>query len=184
MKVLSRKPGPSIAKRATADGVANASLHDDEDSEEESKRKRESEFEERQRRAKLEREEKVRKYAEARERIMGASGPGSPKSKPESRDSSQGRGDGRRPRGRGASSLNGQPTSAGQSPARPMPSTSNGLVFDPEDMTRRLPRKDVTASPDSVVQPKDGEPLRQPRGPENSGRGGFGFPGRGGRPGA
>ena len=102
MMLLSRKP-------AAKNGV------DDDDSEEERRKKNEASFEERKRRAAIEREEKVKKYAEARERIMGSSTPGTPATN--SRESSQGR-DNRKPRGKQPSNMNSRPTSAGQSPAR------------------------------------------------------------------
>lgn len=176
MKVLSRKPAPSNAKRGGTNGMAGLSLDDDdEDSEEEARKKAQLDFEERQRRAKTEREEKVRKYAEARERIMGPSAPGSPA--PTSRESSQGRGDSKRgPRGKGNGYRDGQSTSGGQSPARQTSGVSSEKqLFDPEDMSRRLPvRREANASP------RQGEPTRQPLGPEGSSRG-FSFAGRGGR---
>lgn len=160
MTVLSRKP--MLAKRDPTNG------DDGDDSEEEARKKKEADFEERKRRAAIEREEKVKKYAEARERIMGTSNSASG-----SRESSQGR-DNRRTRGKAS-----RPTSAGQSPARTVPvqnaSTGGQQVFDPEDMGRRLvPRRETPSTP------KEGEPARQPKGPDA--RGGFGF-GRGGRTG-
>lgn len=160
--LLSRKP-PTIAKKG-ADG------DDDEDSEEERRKKRESEFEERQRKAKVEREEKQKRYAEARERIMGASKPTIASS---SRESSQGRDNNRRPRGKLNGNRRSQPqSSAEQSPA---PSgTTEQQLFDPEEMAPRPKREP------SNTTPKEDQPLRQPRGPDNSGRGGFGFGRRGG----
>lgn len=162
MTVLSRKP--VIAKRDQ-----NGSVDDGDDSEEEARKKRDADFEERKKKAAIEREEKVRKYAEVRERIMGSSTPASPA--PHSREGSQGR-DNRKPRGKQHSNMNSQPTSAGQSPAR---QTAGGTqVFDPEDMGRRLaPRREMASTP------QEGEPTRQPRGPDGSGRGGFGFGTRG-----
>ena len=71
--------------------------------------------------------------------------------------------------------MNSQPTSAAHSPARQAFGGGGFQVFDPEDMGRRLgPRREMTSTP------KEGEPTRQPRGPDSSGRGGFGFAGRGG----
>lgn len=161
VKLLSRKPAPTIAKQ------------DDEDSEEEARKKREADFEERQRKAKLDREEKQRKYAEARERIMGSPKPGSPAMR--SRESSQGR-ETRKPRTKVNGNAGSQPvSSADHSPARAA-SSEQQLLFDPNDMGRRLPMREAPASP------KPGEPTRQPRGPDNNGRGGFGFAGRGGTP--
>lgn len=164
MTVLTRKP--MIAKRDTANGG-----EDDDDSEEEARKKKDAEFEERKRKAAIEREEKVKKYAEVRERIMGSSNPASPA--PASRESSQGR-DNKRSRGKANGFANSRPSSTGQSPARSMPTSRGEQLFDPEDMGRRLPKRDTTSSP------REGEPTRQPRGPDNSGRGGFGFAGRGG----
>lgn len=158
MTLLSRKP--VLAK--------NGADADDDDSEEEARKKREASFEERKKKAAIEREEKVKKYAEARERIMGSSNPASPAA--QSRESSQGR-DNRKPRGKQHSNVNSRPVSAGQSPARQL--AGNAQVFDPEDMGRRLgPRRDIASTP------REGEPLRQPRGPDSSGRGGFGFAAR------
>lgn len=172
VKVLSRKPNaPVIAKKDPADGVAGLNLNDDEDSEEEARKKRESELEERQRKAKLEREEKQRKYAEARERIMGSPKPTNQASN--SRDSSHGR-DNRRSRGKANGNRNSQPTSsADQSPARAQ--AGDKQLFDPDDMGRRMPKRETSNTP------KEDQPIRQPRNPDKSGRGGFGFAGRGGK---
>ncbi|KAF2211606.1 hypothetical protein CERZMDRAFT_85378 [Cercospora zeae-maydis SCOH1-5] len=170
--LLSRKP-PTIAKRDVAGGVAGISLDDDEDSEDERRKKREADFEERQRKAKIEREEKQKRYAEARERIMGSSRPALA---PSSRESSQGREGSRRGRGKQMSngtSRRSQPqSSAEQSPARN--AARDQQLFDPEDMGRRMKREP------SNTTPKEDLPMRQPRGPDQSGRGGFGFGNRGG----
>ncbi|KAK3116494.1 hypothetical protein LTR53_003098 [Teratosphaeriaceae sp. CCFEE 6253] len=167
VQLLSRKPQPTTAKR---DGVAGLSIDDGDDSEEEARKKQVAAMEERTKQAKVEREEKQRKYAEARERIMGSSSPATAAS----RESSQGR-DGRKP-GRGGSRINGtrnsQPSSAAHSPTRSAyPGTG---LFDPEDMGRRIP-KPSTPNPDA--------PARQPRAPpsDHQIRGGSGFAGRGGK---
>ncbi|KAK4507731.1 hypothetical protein PRZ48_001466 [Zasmidium cellare] len=164
--LLSRKP-PTIAKKGA---------EDDEDSEEERRKAQEASFEERQRKAKIEREEKQKRYAEARERIMGSSN-ASPAAN--SRESSQGRDNNRRGRGnRMNGSRRSQPdTPAERSPVRAaQPRTGDNQLFDPDDMSRRLaPKRETTQSP------REDQPLRQPRGPDNSGRGGFGFANRGGK---
>lgn len=161
--LLSRKP-PVIAKKG-------GGAEDDDDSEDERRKKRESEFEERQRRAKIEREEKQKRYAEARERIMGAS---KPTLTPSSRESSQGRDGNRRPRGK----LNGNRRSQPQSSAEQSPAptgTTDQQLFDPEEMTPR-PKREL-----NNITPREDQPLRQPRGPpDSSGRGGFGLGRRGG----
>ncbi|PPJ60245.1 hypothetical protein CBER1_01307 [Cercospora berteroae] len=169
--LLSRKP-PTIAKRDVASGVGGLSLDDDEDSEEERRKKREADFEERQRKAKIEREEKQKRYAEARERIMGSS---KPSLLPSSRESSQGRDGNRRGRGKqnNGTSRRSQPqSSAEQSPARN--AARDQQLFDPEDTARRTKREL------SNTVPKEDQPVRQPRGPDQSGRGGSGFGNRGG----
>ncbi|SMQ46488.1 unnamed protein product [Zymoseptoria tritici ST99CH_1A5] len=155
--LLSRKP-PTVAKR-----------EDDEDSEEEARKKREASMEERQKKAELERKEKQKRYAEARERIMGTS---SPAQASNSRDSSQGRNNQRQRGGNKAGARRSQP----DSPAEPSTSatSSSQQLFDPDDMGRRLMTKREASS-----TLREDMPVRQPRGPE-SGRGGFGFAGRGG----
>ena len=169
--LLSRKPAvPVIARNDATGGVAKLNLDDGGDSEDEDLKKREAELEERQRKAKIEREEKQRKYAEARERIMGSSNPAIPP--PTSRDSSHGR-ETRKTKAIPNGTRNSQPTSsADQSPARP--GNAEKQLFDPDDMGRRLPKRE------SSTLSKEDMPSRQPRGPESSGRGGFGFASRGG----
>jgi hypothetical protein len=180
--LLSRKPGvPVIAKKGDglANGVAGMSMNDeDDDSEEESRKKQEAESEERTRKAKIEREEKQKRYAEARERIMGSpsstpsNGPSSAAAR--SRESSHGR-ENRRSGGNNRSGKgSSQPTtSTDQSPARPVSGVEKTL-FDPDDMGRRVPKREVVVN---VV--REEHPLRQPKGPERGG--GFGFGSRGGR---
>lgn len=187
--LLSRKPGaPTIVKKKdeadVANGVAGLKVDDDEeDSEAEDLKRREAELEERQRKAKIEREEKQRRYAEARERIMGSPAPGSSPSQGsgsmtvKSRESSHGR-ENRRSRGgrSNARSNHSQPTSStDQSPARPSGGAEK-VLFDPDDMGRRLPKREG-AGPAAGV--KEQQPLRQPRNPDSA-RGGFGFGSRGG----
>ncbi|KAF2722819.1 hypothetical protein K431DRAFT_221517 [Polychaeton citri CBS 116435] len=177
VQLLSRKPkAPTLAKRGdgTVAGMASMNLQDDgDDSEEEARKKQEADFEERQRRAKVSREEKQQKYAEARARIMGS--PNLTPSSSNSRESSQGRSE-RRRGGKVNSGPPKQALSAGQSPSRSP--ASDGKLFDPQDMGRRLPRR---ATP---TTPTGGQPIRQPKGPDRSGRGGFGFAVRGGLAGA
>ncbi|KAF2771799.1 hypothetical protein EJ03DRAFT_349402 [Teratosphaeria nubilosa] len=161
LQVLSRKPAPTIAKRGDATtGMNNLSLEDDgDDSEEEARKKQEADMAERQRKAKEEREEKLRVYNEARERIFGTP-----------RESSQGRDSNRRGRGgRGGSRRNSRPASKDTSPTRSPPVP--GQLFDPNDVGRRMPKP---------TTPTQDAPTRQPKGPESSGRGGFGFAMRGG----
>lgn len=163
--LLSRKP---ILQKKDASA-------DDEDSEDERRKVREAEFEERQRKAKVEREEKQKRYAEARKRIMGSSNIASPASK--SRDSSSQGDNNRRGRGKhsGTARRSHPQTPKEQSPNRN--ATSESKLFDPDDMGRRLAPMRAAGS----STPNEDQPTRQPRGPDNSGRGGFGFASRGGR---
>ncbi|TKX19975.1 SUZ domain-containing protein 1 [Elsinoe australis] len=165
VKVLSRKPSPQVA--GASNGVAGLSLQDD-DSEEEERRRVAESLAERQRKAAIEREEKQRKYAEARERIMGSSASDSASRSPAggSRQSSRrGRG------GAGRGSQSGSP--AEQSPAR-VPATQPRVLFDPGYTSR------PTAITPRATTPAGEQPIRMPRGPDSSGRGGFASRGRGG----
>lgn len=177
MTVLSRRPATNtLAKRDPSNAMAGLSVQDDEDSEEEARKRQTADLEERQRKAKIDREEKVRKYAEARERIMGTSASASTRNSADSRESSQGRNDSRRQRGganRGVDTH--QQTTSRHTPA--IATSPAGQLFDPEDMTRRLPRRDNPSTPERSNTPRAGDPIRQPKGPDTSGRSGFGFAG-------
>ncbi|KAF4547855.1 Hypothetical protein D9617_35g090060 [Elsinoe fawcettii] len=164
VKVLSRKPSPQVA--TATNGVKGLSL-DDEDSEEEERKRAAQSLAERQKRAALEREEKQRKYAEARERIMGTSGAesASKSASTNSRQSSR--------RGRGNGGRGSHPGSpAEQSPARAQ--SQSKQLFDP-GYTSRPASSAVRSS-----TPAGEQPIRMPRGPDASGRGGFAARGRGG----
>ncbi|KAF2862726.1 hypothetical protein K470DRAFT_268684 [Piedraia hortae CBS 480.64] len=134
--VLSRRP-PTSTKQPD----------ESEESDEDSSKKRESELQERQRQARIEREEKAKRYAEARERIMGTS----------SRESSQGRDLSRRGRGGRGGNRNSRPQSRDLSPA-------TGVLYDPND-SGKWTKKPAT---NTIA-----EPIRQPRGPDGGARGGF-----------
>jgi hypothetical protein len=171
--LLSRKSAPKMLSRSgSSSGMAGLSLEDDEDSEEERRRKAEESFKERQARAEKERAEKLRKYAEARERLFGspASSPGDSRGTSPNNKSSRGK-------GRGRSTRDYQvPSSNEQSPARPAPTGKQ--LFDPSYSPRPDSREESNrsrpATPSGVEQP-----IRQPRGPHSHGRGGRGFIGRG-----
>lgn len=176
VKVLSRKPTAQIAKR-----MGGLNLQDEDDSEEEERKKQEASLAERQRKAAEERKEKERKYAEVRERLFGS---GDSSREPSASRTSSGRGDRNSRRGyRGKNARDSTPrdsqpnSSADQSPARS--TFQQKQLFDPgyDPKPRNVP------SPRSSG-PRDDQPIRMPRGPDNSGRGGFGFAPRGGRAGA
>ncbi|KAJ4296775.1 hypothetical protein N0V90_006823 [Kalmusia sp. IMI 367209] len=167
--LLARKPkGPTA-------GMAGLSLEDGDDSEEERRKKSEAEFEMRKARAQKERAEKERRYAEAREKIFG-----SPAASDESRGASP-----RRGRGRGRGGRESQPRSSNeQSPARP---TASGRqlyepAYSPKPGSVFVQKKDSSTSRPSTPSNQE-RPIREPRGPQSTGRGGRGFAPRGSRTG-
>lgn len=177
VKVLTRKPAPQIAKR-----MAGLDLQDEDDSEEEERKKQEASLAERQRKAAEERKEKERKYAEVRQRLFGS--PESSRDPSASRNATpSNRGDrnsrrGNRGKGARDSPRSSQATSsADQSPARSTYQPKQ--LFDPAYEHKPRP----LSSPRSAAS-RDEQPIRMPRGPDISGRGGFGFAPRGGKDGA
>ena len=170
-KVLSRKP-----KTAPRVGIDGLTLEEDDEEENENAAKPLT-LEERQLKAQKEREEKQKKYQEARQRILGNTDPTSGTKSPGhvTPPSRNGGGLDSRNRGRGERNRESRPlTPADSSKAR--------QLYDPN----------FSAKPDSAsVQKRDGqiiesgpstpleEPIRAPRGPDGSGRGGFGFASRG-----
>ena len=195
VKVLSRKPQPKILpKTDTAAGVATLTLDDEDDSEEEARKQQAMTFAERQAKAQREREEKQRKYAEAREKIFGT--PDNASNTSTSRAvsprgsnaiSQSNKSSGRRVRGRGGSSRadSQNSSSADQSPSRP--GSQGKQLFDPtyspKPTSFYVQRREAAGTETSSrpTTPAEGQPIRAPRGPDGSGRGGFGFAGRGGR---
>ena len=172
--VLSRKPPPKVLSRDGAtSGMAGLRLDDDEDSEEEARKKSELAFAERQAKAQREREEKQRKYKEVREKLFGAS----------PSDETQGRASPTRPsrgKGKGRGGRDSQPSSSNdQSPARG--GNQKRQLYDPEYSVKPnstyIQKKEATDSRPET--PNEGQPIREPRGPSVSGRGGNGFAPRG-----
>ena len=166
MQVLSRKPPKptNISESGQQLGI------DDEDIDDEvGKDKQAMSSEERQAKAQKEREEKQRKYEEVRQRLFGADKVAQKKASGVVTPPRQISGDSRRQsRNRG----NGDPH----------PASSAGVK------ARQLYDPNYTAKPDSAfVQKTDGQempgpsmpneqvPIRYPKGPDGSGRGGFGF---------
>ncbi|KAL1306861.1 hypothetical protein AAFC00_005512 [Neodothiora populina] len=172
--VLSRKPQSAKTTKQSGSSTPAAVLDDGDDSEEEERKRREVDFLERQRKATIEREEKQRKYAEVRQRLFGSPAPSSP-----NRDSSaalqnrnfDSRNSSRRGRARGGK--DSRPSSAAHSPAQVTPPQKQ--LFDPAYTS-----KPASQSP-RPRPPREEQPIRAPRGPDGSGRGGFGFAPRGGR---
>jgi hypothetical protein len=161
-------------------------LDDEGDSDEDSNKSRQPTFEERQAMALKNREERQRKYEEARERLFGSpsattSGNSSPGTTTPPRQSqpSEGRGKGK---GRGSQRdyREKRDSSAASNKSRQQlydpasPNRSNGSALQRRDR----PQGDRS---DADKQNAPQQPLRNPRGPDGSGRGGFGFGARGAR---
>ena len=184
--LLSRK-GPSTNNRKpVTDGLNGLSLQGQESSSEDEDAKKQPTLAERQAQAAKEREEKQRKYEERRQELFGSAGTTANNNKSSSGKSSpsnltpptsrsatpnRGRGHGRGRGGRGGGS---------QQNAQSRPHSQGGL-FEPSyapkpDSTYLARRDNGTPKPvDSNIRPQ-----RSPKGPDGSGRGGFGFAARGG----
>lgn len=177
MKVLSRKP---IAKPTnasdSASGVGQLTLEDEDDEDDDDKKEKVMTAQERQQKAQREREEKQRKYEEVRERLFGTTSSDGKKTSgfatpPKQRSDGDSRHQSRN-RGGGAES---RPTSSAGSKSR---------LYDPSysikaDSSYVQKREGQTESGRST--PSEQLPIRSPKGPDGSGRGGFGFAPRGGR---
>jgi hypothetical protein len=170
MKVLSRKP--VVQRIDPATGLAKLAL-DDEDEEDEEQKKNQPTPEELRLKAQREREEKQRRYDEARARILGTpSGSSTPgTTTPPTEEGKESRGKGRARK------------SDRQDMRKPDSQSGTKELFDPN----------YTPKPGVTIQKRNGDPargarqstrdeeqhIRSPRGPDGSGRGGFGFANRG-----
>ena len=183
--LLSRKPqlvtrhSSSSSRTITAAtaGLGRLGLDDDDDSDDDTKPPQPTP-EERHAIALKNREEKQRKYEEVRERLFGspsatASGTSSPGSTTPPRQNSTGEGRGRgKGRGGGRDHQKRDSSSASSKSSRHLydPSTSaksNGPFL------QRGGRPQVERSGSDTQAPQ--QPMRSPRGPDASGRGGFNF---------
>ena len=179
MQVLSRKPAKPTPTSAVTSGLGQLSVDDDDDDEEDETKAKVLTAEERQLKAQKEREEKQKKYDVARERILGngSATAGKPPGNtiPPTRGKVNG---GSRGPSRNRTALDGRNATSSGSGAGPP------RLYDPN----------YTAKPDSSFSPTGSTPngsgrstpieqqlIRNPRGPDGSGRGGFGFASRGGK---
>lgn len=162
--LLSRKSAPKMLSRNdSSSGMAALSIEDDDDSEEERRKKEEASFAERQARAEKERAEKLRKYAEARERLFGSPAPGSGDSRGASPSNKSSRG-----KGRGRGGRESQPRSSNeQSPA---PQAASRRLYDPSYSPRPESLNDSNRSRPGTPGGLE-QPVRQPRGPQSGFRG-------------
>ncbi|KAL9607365.1 MAG: hypothetical protein Q9167_007720 [Letrouitia subvulpina] len=181
VKVLSRKPpATTTASQGSADRISQLAIDDEEDDDNDEEgsgvKKNTTTFQERQLKAQKEREEKLRKYEEARQRLFGSDGTSSakhsarssPKPKADSDEKSQ-------TRNRGGREV--RPNSSGSGAAR--------QLFDPNYNVKpdsfASQKKNKTPVSSGRSTPSEQQPIRNSRGPDGSGRGGFGFMPRGGR---
>lgn len=180
--LLSRKGPSNKTPNPLADGLNGLSLQGESSSDDEDA-KQQPTLAERQAQAVKDREEKQRKYEERRQELFGSaattsnnkscSGKSSPGNvtPPTSRSATPNRGRGNgRGRGRGGNNQHGQPRPQSQS-GQFEPS------YAPKPDSTYLQRHENCASKpeDTTIRPQ-----RAPKGPDGTGRGGFGFAARGG----
>ncbi|KAL8998019.1 MAG: hypothetical protein Q9169_002859 [Polycauliona sp. 2 TL-2023] len=179
MQVLSRKPAKPNSTSTVAAGLGLLSVDDDDDDEEDEAKTRVLTAEERQLKAQKEREEKQKKYDVARQRILGdgsaAAGKLSGHTTP-TRGKVNGGSRGPSKSKAAAEARNPTPSGAGSGPPR--------QLYDPNYTAKPdtvFAQKESTPNGSGRSTPIEQQPIRNPRGPDGSGRGGFGFAPRGGR---
>lgn len=164
MKVLSRKPKGSQATTSDPSlGVGQLGIEDDDESEDDAK-KTSLTPQERQEKAAKEREEKQKKYEEVRQKLFGDDQIAARSSaSPAKKDGSS------RNQSRNKATRDSRPSSSA--------SNRNKQLYDPNDTgrsgTSSVLKKETKPTPDDI------QPIRTPRNPDISGRGGFGFAPRG-----
>lgn len=192
--LLSRRPQIATRQSPTIGGVEGTSAGlgqlglDDEDSEEETNKRHEPTPEERQAIALKNREEKQRKYEEVRERLFGSpsattSGNSSPGSTTPPRQSQTGEGRGkgksRNGGGSGREHREKRDSSTASNKSRHLYDPSSPGKMNGSSQQRRDRQSGNQNTQDKQCAPQ--QPIRIPRGPDGSGRGGFGFGNRGAR---
>ena len=191
--LLSRKgpPTPPGTSTSLASGVNNLSLRDDSSSDDDSAKKApQLTAEERKAQATKDRQDRQRKYEERREQLFGpTSGASSPNdvTPPVSRSGTPSRGRGGRGRGGGnaaSSRSHQQQQQQTVSGGRDKEQTSGGSrreiydpTYSPKPDSVYLQRKEKGVERNDL--PATISPIRAPRNPDGSGRGGFGFGARG-----
>ncbi|KAF6809406.1 hypothetical protein CMUS01_13690 [Colletotrichum musicola] len=202
VKVLSRKPAPQmIARRDPVTGLSQLSLADDDAEDDKVEKKPQLTPEEIRAKQQREREEKQRRYDEARAKIFGESNPSSGASSPGTvtpprvgneggRGNNRGRGRGRGGGYRGNPNRQEDGRRTGSRPDAGRSSETGRELYDPSYSSRggpSLQRRGDSGHQFGRSTPRDDDQPRQairsPRGPDGSGRGGFGFAKRGTREG-
>lgn len=176
MKVLSRKPRPKTTNTTALPDLGQLTLDDDDEDDENDTPNATMTMEERQQKAQREREEKQKKYEEARERLFGTeSASGTPATSNAVLAVTKQNGESRS-RSRNKGTREGRPTSSAGNKSR--------QLYDPNYTVKSdslYNQKQETKSASGRSTPNGQQPIRSPRGPDDSGRGGFGFSPRGGR---
>jgi len=180
VKVLSRKPAPTVvARKDPVSGLEQLTIEDDDDDEEDDSKQKPMTMEERQLKAQKEREEKQRKYEEVRERLFGTSEPSSGITSPGTVTPPNARAPGDRGRGKGkVGRENIRPSSGSANKARQLYDPSYNAKPDSAYLQKR--EAQGSGSRPSTPAAEEGI-IRSPRGPDGNGRGGFGFANRGGK---
>ena len=166
-----------ISKKDPVSGIEQLKLQDDEDEEDDQKKPKMLTAEERALKAQKEREEKQRKYDEARERLFGSSTASAGTTPPRSTTPVKGSGaDKSKVRGRGGDGKDSKDSRDGRPSSSSLPGKTKQL-FDPNFTPKpdSIYQQKKEAAPNSGTGPVEDQIIRQPRGPDGSGRGGFGF---------
>lgn len=165
MQVLSRKPKPKPAPGGDASlEIGQLGIEDEEDSEDDAK-KNTLTLQERHEKAAREREEKQKKYEEVRQKLFGSEeAPISSSASPAKKD---------------ANSRNQSRNNKSARDSRRSSSASNKIrqLYDPNDTGK--PGASSVLKKETSTALNEAQPIRNPRAPDNSGRGGFGFAPRG-----
>ena len=161
-------------------GLEQLTIEDDDEDEDDESKKKSMTMEERQAKAQKEREEKQKKYEEVRERLFGGSGSASSVTSPGTVTPPVMRGGGDKGRGKSRGLReNSRPSSSSNN------SNKTRQLFDPNYNPKPdsvyLQKKEGQSSGSRPSTPAEESIIRSPRGPDGSGRGGFGFADRGGK---
>ncbi|KAI9808678.1 MAG: hypothetical protein M1825_003830 [Sarcosagium campestre] len=193
LKVLSRKPATTSRVDPTT-RLAQLGINDYDEDDADAAQKVTLSAEEIRRKTQLDREEKQRRYEEARQRILGKASAAPPantspsssnmlctgvniitsrSSSSNETQSASTRGSGR---GRGRFSASPRSGSGASTPAQ---SGETKQLFDPnydrKTESLHIKSRELTLEAQSSSRESPQRPIRAPRGPEHSGRGGFGF---------
>ena len=178
VKVLSRKPAPTVVARTDpVSGLEQLTLEDDDDDDEDDAKMKTLTMEERHLKAQKDREEKQRKYKEVREKLFGTSEHTLEVSSTGYNSPPVSRGLGDRSRGKGRASRESRPSSSTGNRSRQL--YDPNYTVKPDSIYAQ--KKEAQSSGSRPSTPAEELIIREPKGPDGSGRGGFGFANRGGK---